>query len=292
MLRVLVVDDDPSYRESYRNLVERHGYSCELASTRSDARRALERSAFDVVLLDKRLHGEAGPDDGIDLLEEANFNAAKVILVTAYADERSVQRAFELGAYDYLEKGALTPILLAVKLDRIRELVRLRQTPDERERAIAELWQHLDDGGAHARGRRLEDLVVRLLASVTGFVLYASNLRLDLEEIDAVIRNESPDEYWRKLPGHLLVEAKNWSKPVGRPEVDAFGVKLERRPSASTGFFFAARGFTDPVNETVRYWRSRGVQLVIVDRAALDELVHSSDRASVLKRLHGHALLS
>lgn len=291
MLNILIVDDDPQFQASYRSLIERHGYTCRVAASRDEALAEWRAGQFDVVLLDLRLQGKSGPDDGMDLLQEARFSTAKVIVITGYADEPSIKRAFELGAYDYLEKGNLAPTLLAVKLDRVRELVRARQVPGERgEQVIRELWRTLREGTAQARGRRLEELILRILVSVPGFVEASKNLRTETDELDLVVRNESPDEFWRKLTPYLLAEAKNWSRPVGTPEVGWFGLKLQQRVAdASTGFLFAPEGFSERVDTQVQLLRQQGVQVVPVDGEAMHALVHSADRSTLLKSLHHKA---
>lgn len=287
MLRVLVVEDDPAFREEYRLLLEELGYTCTLASSVQEAHAVWSPEAFDVVLLDQRLQGSVGPNDGIDLLEEARLSTAKVILITGYATDDAIKRAFELGAYDYLEKTAVLRSLLRAKLDHLREHVRARQRfTTENDRQISELWSTLREGSAAAKGRRLEELILRLMTSVPGFLEFTHNLRTESEELDVVIRNESQDPLWSKLPAYFLCEAKNWSKKVGTPEVAWMADKIRRRKPHSLGFFFAAQGFSEPVKARVDELRAEGVALVMVDHGDLQELVQASDRGAVLKRLH------
>ena len=58
-------------------------------------------------------------------------------------------------------------------------------------------------------------------ALVRGFGGVSTRRRSDLEEIDLVIPNESPDPVWQKEGSYLLGECKNWSSRVGRDEFDA-----------------------------------------------------------------------
>src|SRR2546428_1250775 len=98
---ILVVDDDPGVRESFRLILEDHYDVLDVP----DGPRALEvvRSAqVDLVLLDIRL-----PDmDGIEVLErtKAIDEGIEVILVTAVQQARTPVGAVYLGAFDYPNK--------------------------------------------------------------------------------------------------------------------------------------------------------------------------------------------
>lgn len=292
MLNVLVVDDAPDFQASYRELLAEQGHQCSVASSR---REALERwgraQPFDAVILDKRLQGPEGPDDGLDLLEEARFAGAKVILVTGYAEPESIRRAFALGAYDYLEKGPLLPTLLRVKLEQIDELVRARQRGlPEGEARIEELWRTLRDGSVQERGRRLEDLLLSVMTSIPGLQESWRNLRTPSEELDIVLRNRIHDPFWMKLPSYLLVECKNWSRRVGTAEIAWFNDKLRDRPDARLGFFVAPEGFSEPVEEKLRGYRRDGHALVLIDGGDLDRLVREPDtRLAQLEALHARS---
>jgi DNA-binding response OmpR family regulator len=294
MLNVLIIDDDPSFQETYRSFLERQGYRSRSAGSRARAVELWSEEQFDVVLLDLRLQGAAVPEEGIDLLDALKFSTAKVIVITGNASDDSIRRAFELGAYDYLVKGLnVTPALLAAKLDQVRELVRARQRGERAsEKVIQDLWLTFRSGTIHARGRQLEELILRLLCDVPGFHEASCRLRTSTEELDVVIRNESLDEFWRKQGSYFLVEAKNWSHSVGAQELRDFGTKLQRRKaSASLGFFVAPGGFTNTLAVELREWRSEGVTLVPVDREGLERLVIAPDRSQVLKELHVAAAL-
>jgi len=98
---VLVVDDDPGLRESFRLILEDEFDVLEVP----DGVQALEiiRSCqVDLVLLDIRLPGM----DGIEVLEriKAVDEQVEVILVTAVKTLRTAVEAMKLGAFDYLTK--------------------------------------------------------------------------------------------------------------------------------------------------------------------------------------------
>src|SRR5512145_3426959 len=98
---ILVVDDDPGLRESFRLILEEQ-YEVIDAPDGPTALGILRSSQIDLVLLDIRL-----PEmDGIEVLEriKAHDDGIEVILVTAVKTVRTAVAAMKLGAFDYLTK--------------------------------------------------------------------------------------------------------------------------------------------------------------------------------------------
>ena len=84
--RVLVVDDDPRFRELAREVLERRG--CRVvgeAGTGAAARSAAERLAPDAVLLDVRLPDESGFEVCAALTEARRAPAVLLVSATDYA---------------------------------------------------------------------------------------------------------------------------------------------------------------------------------------------------------------
>src|SRR5438034_826475 len=139
---ILVVDDDPGVRESFRLILEDHYDVLDVP----DGPRALEvvRSAqVDLVLLDIRL-----PDmDGIEVLErtKAIDEGIEVILVTAVKTVRTAVAAMKLGAFDYLTKP--------FEEDELLQLVRRALEKRSLEREVAFLRAEL------ARTQESEEIV-------------------------------------------------------------------------------------------------------------------------------------
>jgi len=100
--RILIVDDDEVVRWSYLRSLE--GISCnvEAASDGEQALQTMERSSFDVVLLDMRMPGQ----DGLSVLRtiKQRWPESEVIIITGYPSVDSAKEAVQLGAYDYVSK--------------------------------------------------------------------------------------------------------------------------------------------------------------------------------------------
>ena len=98
---VLVVDDYPGLRESFRLILD-EDYEVLEAADGAQALETVRTTQVDLVLLDIRL-----PDtDGIGVLEriKALDDRVEVILVTAVQDVRTAVAAMKLGAFHYVTK--------------------------------------------------------------------------------------------------------------------------------------------------------------------------------------------
>ncbi len=99
---LLVVDDEPSIRESIQRALEQSGYAVATAGDANSAAAWLARSAVDLVLCDVRLPGMSG----LDLLPRIRDRHpdARVVVITGHASIRSAVEAIRQGASDYLPK--------------------------------------------------------------------------------------------------------------------------------------------------------------------------------------------
>ena len=111
--RVLLVDDDKEEYAVVRKYLRssRAGnYQIQWASSLDEALIALQDASYDVCLLDYHL----GETTGIDVLSQmqAHRHDVPVVLLTGQGSLKLDIEVMEMGAFDYLEKGELTPALL------------------------------------------------------------------------------------------------------------------------------------------------------------------------------------
>ena len=107
--RILVVDDEPNVRLSYRITLETEGLAVSEADCAERALELFQANQFDLAILDMRM-----PEmDGLELLEEMRkgANSTPAVIITAYGDIPHAVRAMQLGAIDFLQKP-LTPAAL------------------------------------------------------------------------------------------------------------------------------------------------------------------------------------
>ena len=100
--KILVVDDDESHRIMLRAVLKEEGYHVTEAADGTDAVKAVETEAFDVILMDIRMTNM----DGIEALTEIRKISplVPVLIMTAYASVKTAVEALKAGAFDYVTK--------------------------------------------------------------------------------------------------------------------------------------------------------------------------------------------
>ena len=127
MVKVLVVDDEPSILETLCMFFEEKGLAVLTAATGREGLALFDREAPEVVILDIRL-----PDiDGLKILAAMGDRPwpAKVIMITAFQDMDTTILAMKLGAFDYIHKPLdINQVEQAV--DRAARIIRIdEETP-------------------------------------------------------------------------------------------------------------------------------------------------------------------
>jgi DNA-binding response OmpR family regulator len=103
-MKLLIVDDDPDLCELLQeHFQDRFDAKVFTATTPVDALRLLQTFKPEGMLLDINLRSRLSGIDVLARLPEIS-PATKVIMVTGVNDFESVEKAFELGAVDYITK--------------------------------------------------------------------------------------------------------------------------------------------------------------------------------------------
>jgi signal transduction histidine kinase/CheY-like chemotaxis protein len=106
MLRVLVVEDNPVNQRLAMRLLEKRGHRVELAANGREAVQALEKSAFDLVLMDVQMPEMDGLEatSAIRSKELVNGRHQPIIALTAHAMKGDEERCLAAGMDGYLTK--------------------------------------------------------------------------------------------------------------------------------------------------------------------------------------------
>ncbi len=112
--RILVVDDEKSMCQFLSIMLRKEGYQITTVNSGKKAIEAVKSTRFDVVLSDIRMSGM----DGIEVLKEIKKHdpTIPVVIMTAYASQKTAIEAVNQGAFHYLIKHA--------KNDEIKMVVR------------------------------------------------------------------------------------------------------------------------------------------------------------------------
>ncbi len=102
--RIIIIDDDREIRESLRDFLVKEGYFVVLATTGEEGLDELRKSMFDVLLLDLKM--PAARMDGFDALKKIRdeFHELYICILSAFDEFDTRQRAFKLGADDFIGK--------------------------------------------------------------------------------------------------------------------------------------------------------------------------------------------
>lgn len=101
---VLIVEDEQSIRDILAELFDAEGTVAITAGTLEEARAALARQEFDLIVTDLRLGGKR--DGGLQVMAASGLLSpeARVIVLTAYPDDSNRHASLRLGATHFLEK--------------------------------------------------------------------------------------------------------------------------------------------------------------------------------------------
>lgn len=120
MTRILVVEDEESYREPLAYQLTREGYEVVAVASGTEALVAFDDGGADLVLLDLMLPGLSGTEVCRELRQRGDV---PVIMLTAKDGEIDKVVGLELGADDYVTK----PYSFRELLARVRAVLRRRQ---------------------------------------------------------------------------------------------------------------------------------------------------------------------
>jgi DNA-binding response OmpR family regulator len=144
---VLIVEDEPSFRRIYADVLGAGGYEVITASDGESGWECARTKKPDLILLDlilPRLHG-------LDLLkrirDEEETRDIPVIIFSVMGSSEDIQKAMALGASDYTTKGFYSPKQILSKVTRILENQKAPSGP-----AQASVYRlRIDPNGSDAR---------------------------------------------------------------------------------------------------------------------------------------------
>jgi len=136
MIRVLIVDDEESYRDAMTARLTQEGFAVEVAAAGLEGLRKFAAHPPDVVLLDLVLPGM----NGTEVCRQMRLIApVPIIMVSALDAEVDVVLGLELGAADYVTKPFRLRELVARMNSVLRRLsppVPIQSVPDPHRRAV------------------------------------------------------------------------------------------------------------------------------------------------------------
>lgn len=117
MLKILIADDHPMFREALqdvvRALVAAHGHQCHCVEVR-DSRELFEAIAqdedFDLILLDLFMPGSSGLTDMVRVRDKVP--GTPIVVISSLGDEATIRQALTCGAAGYVPKSSPKSVLM------------------------------------------------------------------------------------------------------------------------------------------------------------------------------------
>jgi PAS domain S-box-containing protein len=168
MIGVLIVEDERIVALALERALRRMRYSVTgITNSGEEAIRKAEQTHPDLVLMDIRLRGEM---DGIEAAAEIQGRYdIPVVYLTAYADERTVQRAKVTAAFGYVLKPfEERELRVAIEMALYKHAA--EQKLKERERWLAATLNSIHEGVITANNRGQVTLMNRAAEALTGWL--------------------------------------------------------------------------------------------------------------------------
>lgn len=291
-LSVLVVDDSPSIRLAFGDLLRLQGYRVEVVATARDALEAVGESVFDIAVVDFYLGEQTGDTLIKQLIDAAGGELACAVLTSNYADH-IIQQSLAAGAVACLFKSEPGDLLLA-RIEGMARLLNGRahlrdQVAAARSlaHALPHIWLHVDrDAGvidlSKPARRFLAIEVDRQLAAGT-----------PLHSLHSSLEGETGKQLAEAIAEGQPVEAGGWecraladgTALVNRRDVSATG-GLRASPDLHFSVLLMAIEFTGAGDQPISVAANQQLVAVLTER--LQQRVIQSDRIEYL----GHGLYS
>jgi len=126
LFKILIVDDDADYRETYKMLLSKKGYNIETSASAEEAFKIMEKEYYPLIISDIMMPGTSG----IKFLKEVKELYEKnieVIMVTGYGSIETAVQAMKIGAFGYFIKSH-NPEELILEIEKVYKIYTLLNT--------------------------------------------------------------------------------------------------------------------------------------------------------------------
>ena len=222
MSKILIVDDDPSARQTVVALLENENYELELVEDGFQALQVLGKLQPDLILLDVMMSGMDGFEVCRRIRATPKFAEVPIILITALDDRRSLVQGIESGADDFISK----PIDRQELITRVRTITRLnryRIMLEQREN-LKELAERLVTAQEDERLRISRELHDDLGQALTTHMISLRNLQDDLTVPVAELFNSLQALYEQSY--EIFVKIRRLAHDLRPPVLDTLGLQL------------------------------------------------------------------
>ena len=216
---VILADDDPSIRLMVRHVLESEDFDIVEASDGLEAIKAVEKHNPALILLDAVMPGI----DGFTTCQQIKDNGhadIPVMMITGLDDDASVERAYEVGAIDFITK----PIKWAVLKHRVKSVV-AKVIAERKVQLLAYRDTLTDLPNRLLFADRLEQAVIRAERSRTSVALMLVDID-DFKLVNDSFGHEAGDKLIKAV-GQLISRSLRRADTIARLGGDEFAVIIE-----------------------------------------------------------------
>ena len=216
---IVLADDDPSIRLMIRHVLESEEYDIVEASDGIEAIQAVEKHHPAAILLDAVMPGLDGFTT-CKQIKDKGFTDVPVMMITGLDDDASVERAYEVGAIDFITK----PIKWAVLKHRVRGVV-ARVVAERKVKLLAYKDSLTDLPNRLLFADRLEQAVLRSERSRGIIALMLIDID-DFKLVNDSFGHEAGDKLIQAI-GDIISKSLRRADTVARLGGDEFAVIVE-----------------------------------------------------------------
>lgn len=200
MIKILVVDDDSIIRTTFRNIInwEEHDFSlCSMACNGQEALEIVRKEHIDIVITDIKMPIM----DGLSFIEAAKkeFPDIKIIVLSAFDDFCLVNKAYKLGASEYLLKMELeaeTVLNLLKKLSlEIQKNNELKNLQNKREEMLFHMENTFEQTKQFLQQKVLKELIYS--SYTVGLSEKLKRNKIDISPLSALLLVIKLNNYYR-----------------------------------------------------------------------------------------------
>ncbi len=216
---VVLADDDPSIRLMVRHVLESEDFDIVEASDGLEAIKAVEKHHPALILLDAVMPGIDGFTT-CQQIKDKGHTDIPVMMITGLDDDASVERAYEVGAIDFITK----PIKWAVLKHRVKSVV-AKVIAERKVQLLAYRDSLTSLPNRLLFADRLEQAVIRSERSRTSMALMLVDID-DFKLVNDSFGHEAGDKLIKAV-GDLISKSLRRADTIARLGGDEFAVIIE-----------------------------------------------------------------
>lgn len=222
MSTVLIVDDDPTARETLVAILEGEGYDLQQAKDGVQALQMLKQLQPDLILLDVMMPAMDGFEVCRRIRATPSLAEVPIILLTALDDRDSLLRGIESGADDFLSKPPDRRELVA-RVRTITRLNRYRTLMEQREN-IRRMAERVVAAQEEERQHISHELHDDLGQALTTHLIALRNLQQDLSLPSQTLYERLQSLYDQSY--EIFVKIRSIARDLRPPVLDTLGLKV------------------------------------------------------------------